>query len=83
MTVPLLPRIRRAPLPDDAVIVVRGDDLDPATAQRQASQFRRRYPDWERWGLSAYSLAALTRSTTWLPTSLNGSPSCSCIASLR
>ena len=36
------------------VIVVRGDDLDPATARQQATEFRRRYPDWERWGLSAY-----------------------------
>lgn len=36
------------------MLVVRGDDLDPATARRQAVAFRRRYPDWARWGLSAY-----------------------------
>lgn len=49
-----LPRIRRAPLPDDAVVVVRGDDLDSATARHQAVAFRRRFPDWGRWGLSAF-----------------------------
>jgi hypothetical protein len=55
MDVPLrLPRIRRAPIPDDAVLVVRGDDLDPATARQQAETFRRRFPDWGRYGLSAY-----------------------------
>src|SRR4051812_23069514 len=48
------PRIRRAPVPDDAVLVVRGDDLDPATSRVQAELFRRRFPDWGRYGLSAY-----------------------------
>jgi hypothetical protein len=54
MAEPQIPRIRRAPLPGDAVIVVRGDGLDPATSRRQALMFRRRYPDWGRWGLSAF-----------------------------
>jgi hypothetical protein len=54
MAEPQIPRIRRAPLPADAVIVVRGDDLDPAIARWQAVVFRRRYPDWGRWGLSAF-----------------------------
>lgn len=54
MAEPQVPRIRRAPLPADAVIVVRGDDLDPGTSRRQALMFRRRYPDWGRWGLSAF-----------------------------
>lgn len=49
-----LPRIRRAPLPEDAVVVVRGDDLDPATSRHQAAAFRRRFPDCDRWGLSAF-----------------------------
>lgn len=54
MAEPKIPRIRRAPLPDDALIVVRGNDLDPAAARRQADVFRRRFPDWGRWGLSAF-----------------------------
>ena len=48
------PRIRRSGVPDDALIVLRGDDLRPATARHQAEVFRRRYPDWGRWGLSAF-----------------------------
>src|SRR3954464_4768018 len=48
------PRIRRAPVPDDGVLVVRGDDLDPRTSRVQAELFRRRFPDWGRYGLSAY-----------------------------
>ena len=48
------PRVRRAPIPADAVLVVRGDDLDPDTAKGQAEAFRRRFPAWHRWGLSAF-----------------------------
>lgn len=48
------PRIRRAPIPDDAHIVVRGDDLDPDVGRRQAEAFLRRFPDWGRYGLSAF-----------------------------
>jgi hypothetical protein len=48
-----IPRIRRAPIPDDALIVVRGEQ--PAEiARRLAAQFRLRFPDWGRWGLSAF-----------------------------
>ena len=54
MTPATEPRIRHAPIPADALLVVRGDDLDPATARAQALGFRRRFPDWQRWGLSAY-----------------------------
>lgn len=49
-----MPRIRRAPIPDDASLVVRGDDLDPSTARTQAEAFRDRFPDWARYGISAY-----------------------------
>ena len=49
-----VPRIRRAPLPADALIVVRGDDLIEGSSHLQAEEFRRRYPDWERWGLSGF-----------------------------
>jgi hypothetical protein len=48
------PRVRRAPIPDDAVLVVRGDDLGSGTAKGQAEAFRRRFPAWHRWGLSAF-----------------------------
>jgi hypothetical protein len=48
------PRVRNAPIPDDAVLVIRGDDLDPGTARAQAMGFRQRFPGWGRWGLSAY-----------------------------
>ena len=54
MAEPRIPRVRRAQLPDDAVLVVRGDNLDPVTARHQAEVFRRRFPDWGRWGLSAF-----------------------------
>ena len=49
-----VPRIRRAPLPADALIVVRGDDLIEGSSQLQAEEFRRRYSDWDRWGLSGF-----------------------------
>lgn len=48
------PRIRRAGIPDDAVLVVRGDDLESGTSRDQAVSFLRRFPDWGRYGLSAY-----------------------------
>lgn len=54
MAVDKEPRVRRAPIPEDAVIVVRGDDLNVETARSQAMAFRRRFPDWGRWGLSAF-----------------------------
>jgi len=47
------PRVRHAPIPDDAVLVIRGDDLGPGTARAQAVAFRKRFPGWDRWGLSA------------------------------
>lgn len=48
-----VPRIRRASLPADVRIVVRGEDLDHDDFAAQAERFRRRFPDWGRWGLSA------------------------------
>ncbi len=48
------PRIRRAALPGDAIVVVRGEDLGLDAPRTQAERFRRRYPGWGRWGLSAY-----------------------------
>lgn len=50
-----VPRVRRAAIPTDALVVVRGEDADdPAVSVRQASLFRRRYPDWGRYGMSAF-----------------------------
>lgn len=50
-----MPRFRRRPLPAGAsVVVVRGDDLGEGCDRRQAESFRRRWPDWQRFGLSAY-----------------------------
>lgn len=54
MTDPGMPRIRKAPLPDDAVLVVRGDTLDPDVLRRDASRFHRRYSTWGRYGISAF-----------------------------
>lgn len=48
------PRIRRAAIPDDAVVVVRGQPADPNEARDLAEDFRRRFTDWGRWGLSAF-----------------------------
>lgn len=48
------PRVRRAPLPGGTIVVVRGEDLGLDAPRTQAERFRRRYPGWGRWGLSAY-----------------------------
>lgn len=48
-----VPRIRRAPLPAEVLVVVRGEDLVDDDSAAQVVRFRRRFPDWGRWGLSA------------------------------
>lgn len=49
------PRIRRAAIPVDALLVVRGvAEIEPETSIRQAVLFRRRFPAWGRFGLSAF-----------------------------
>lgn len=47
------PRIRRRPLPDDASLVIRGDELNEQLMRADATRFRRRYRDWDRFGVSA------------------------------
>jgi hypothetical protein len=47
------PRIRRQPVPDDAHLIVRGDE-DRGVQERTARAFLRRYPSWGRYGLSGY-----------------------------
>jgi len=54
MTDPGVPRIRKSPLPDDAVLVVRGDALDTNLLRRDALRFHRRYFAWGRYGISAF-----------------------------
>lgn len=50
-----IPRVRRAAIPADARIVVRGvDDDAPASSVRQARIFSARYPAWGRSGLSGF-----------------------------
>lgn len=48
------PRVRRSPVPDDAVLVVRGDDLDPSVLEADARRFHRRFASWGRYGVSAF-----------------------------
>lgn len=47
------PRIRRAPIPPEVEVVVRGDAGRDAD-RTQAERFLRRYPSWGRYGLSAF-----------------------------
>ncbi len=53
MTNDKTPRVRRAPLPDDSVLVVRGDVLD-GELLRAAGRSCRRYPDGDRVGVIGY-----------------------------
>ncbi len=49
------PRIRRAAIPADVWLVVRGSaSIEPDTSIRQAELFLRRFPEWGRYGLSAF-----------------------------
>ena len=48
------PRARLAAVPEAAVLVVRGDALDPAVLRADAARFVRRYPAWGRYGVSAF-----------------------------
>jgi hypothetical protein len=54
MSAERVPRVRRAPIPADAVVVVRGEPGDVAITREQAEEFRRRFDEWERWGVSAF-----------------------------
>lgn len=51
-----LPRLRRTLITDDTVLLVRGEsDAEPDASVQQAVLFRRRFPAWARFGLSAFS----------------------------
>jgi hypothetical protein len=46
--------VRRAPIPDEAALVVRGDELDPDVLTADAERFHRRFKTWSRYGVSAF-----------------------------
>ena len=48
-----VPRVRRLPIPNDALLVVRGDELDAEILRADARRFRRRFVGWDRFGVSA------------------------------
>lgn len=52
-----VPRVRLRAVPDEAVLVVRGDELDADVLRRDAVRFRRRFSQWERYGVSAFAAA--------------------------
>jgi hypothetical protein len=46
--------VRLTTVPDDAVFVVRGDELTPRLLAEDASRFYERFSDWGRFGVSAF-----------------------------
>lgn len=51
---PKVPRVRLRPVPSDALFVVRGDELEVALLREDAANFRERFVDWGRFGVSAF-----------------------------
>lgn len=49
-----VPRVRLTPVPDDGILVVRGDELDAALIAEDAARFHERFRDWGRYGISAF-----------------------------
>lgn len=54
MAIERVPRIRRRGVPDDSVFVVRGDEIDATLLAEDASRFRERFVEWDRYGISAF-----------------------------
>ncbi len=54
MAVERIPRIRLRSVTGTGALVVRGDELDPALLAEDASRFHERFPDWGRYGISAF-----------------------------
>ncbi|MDH4077786.1 MAG: hypothetical protein OEW29_17795 [Acidimicrobiia bacterium] len=52
------PRVRLASIPDNGVMVVRGDELDDTLLAEDASRFRERFSEWGRYGVSAFYAAS-------------------------
>ncbi len=51
------PRVRGTGVLPTGRLLLRGDAGDASIDRDQAVQFRRRYPDWGRWGLSFFGAA--------------------------
>lgn len=52
------PRVRLTSLPDEVVLVVRGDELDPTVLTEDAIRFHERFDEWGRYGISAFVAAS-------------------------
>ena len=50
--------MRLTPVPDEAVLVVRGDELDRQLLSEDSSRFRERFPGWGLYGISAFYAAS-------------------------
>ena len=59
-----IPRLRLTGIPEAAVLVVRGDELDPEVLRADASRFRRRFEAWGRYGSQPTWPLTMTR---WRP----------------
>jgi hypothetical protein len=53
-----VPRVRLTPVPDDGILVVRGDELDAALLAEDAGHFHERFSEWGRYGISAFYAAS-------------------------
>jgi hypothetical protein len=53
-----VPRLRLAAIPDEALLVVRGDELLTEMLRRDARRFRRRFDEWGRFGVSGFLAAS-------------------------
>lgn len=62
-----IPRIRLASIPDDQLVVVRGLG---GTDRADAIRFRRRFDEWERYGLSGFVAADLEEVDVLMATRL-------------
>lgn len=51
------PRIRKAGIPREALLVVRGDILEGQVLMQDAERMTRRYPLWRLTGISGYAAA--------------------------
>jgi hypothetical protein len=54
-----VPRVRLVAIPDEAVLVVRGDELEPTILRADAERFHRRFDKWGRYGVFAFGAVDL------------------------
>ena len=74
MPAPQLPRVRLTAVPHDGVFVVRGDELDERVLAEDARRFRARFPDWGRFGISAFYAASDAEVDALCEAKLNAFP---------